>query len=153
MLGQVRSGQQTGFVNSTSEKFAITSELEFLHGEISSFRVFITVPVLCVICISVTWGQVRTVIFTCKEHWKIMACVSLRVNESIHPIISGLWWIIWSVMTQMPFTDRGTGKDLLRPCEVINSHWWIQTCVFWGGASHAGVNPTVPPNRFFFRRI
>ena len=51
MASQVRSGHQSGFVDPTSEKFTITSELEFFDGAISSLQVFITVPV-CVICMS-----------------------------------------------------------------------------------------------------
>ena len=45
MVGQVRSGHQSGFVDPTSEKFAITSELEvFTERFPFSEYVFITVP-------------------------------------------------------------------------------------------------------------
>ena len=52
MPGQMRSGHQSGFVDTTTEKFAIMSELEFFfHEAVSSLQVLITVPV-CVLCIS-----------------------------------------------------------------------------------------------------
>ena len=38
-----------------------------------------------------------------------------------HPILSWLWRIISSVMIQVSFTDRHTGKGHLRSCEVISS--------------------------------
>ena len=38
MPGEVRSGHQSGFVDSTSEKFAITSELEYFTERFPLFR-------------------------------------------------------------------------------------------------------------------
>ena len=51
MPGQVRSGHQSGFVDTTTEKFANMSELVFFNEAVSSLQAFITVPV-CVIYIS-----------------------------------------------------------------------------------------------------
>ena len=53
MPGQIGSGPQIGFVDTTSEKFAITPEVDFFffHGAISSLPLFIRMPV-CAICIS-----------------------------------------------------------------------------------------------------
>ena len=72
------------------------------YGVFSSLQVFITVR-LCVIlhlriCTSVTWGQVRVVIFTLQDYGNILKCVLLRVNELNQPILSGLWQSILSVM-------------------------------------------------------
>ena len=38
-----------------------------------------------------------------------------------HPILSGLWRMISSVMIQVSFIDMDTGKGHLRSCEVISS--------------------------------
>ena len=38
-----------------------------------------------------------------------------------HPIISGIWQLISSVMIQVSFTNRVNGKGHLRSCEVISS--------------------------------
>ena len=89
MQGHVGSGHQNGFVDPTSEKFAITSELEFFTERfLSSLQVFITAPVY-VICVSQKFnicdlraGQSRYLYIDILAYGKIMKCVLLQGNES-----------------------------------------------------------------------
>ena len=61
--GQVRSGHQSGVLDPTSEKFTITSELEFFTEPFPSFRYLLRCQYVYFISesvyIYVTWGQVR----------------------------------------------------------------------------------------------
>ena len=88
--GQIRSGHQSGFFYPTSEKFAITSELEFFTERFPLFRYSLQYQYMWFeylrICISVTWGRVRAVTITLQAYEKkTMKCVLLRVSESKLP--------------------------------------------------------------------
>ena len=80
--GQVRSPEAVCWPH--LRKVCNHARARVSHRSIFSLQVFIRVPP-CTICISVTWGQVRFMIFTLQAYGKILKCAKLRVNESKPP--------------------------------------------------------------------
>ena len=97
MPGQVKSGHQSGFVDPTSKKFAIMSEIVF-HVAISSLEVFITIPE-CLFFLSPNFyigelrlGQSRDLYITSLwENNEMRPASTKRVKTGNHSILSGLW--------------------------------------------------------------
>ena len=87
--GQVSSGHQSGLVDPTSEKLALTSQLELFTERFPLLGYSLQYQYVKFVylrnCISVTWGQVKVVTFTLQNYGKIIKCVLLRVNESKSP--------------------------------------------------------------------
>ena len=93
------------------------------YGAIFSYQVFIAVPV-CVICVSLIlylWPEVRSESWSLhhKPTGKYWNASCFEYTSQKQSIFSGLWRIMWPVMTQVPLTDSDTGKGHLRPSEFI----------------------------------